>query len=265
MTIGNDNDLEGIRHVGRVVADTLASMKQAVSPGITTRELDEVAAEVFHRWGARSAPHLVYDFPGVTLISVNDEIVHGVPGSRRIERGDVVKLDVTAELDGYIADAAETVLVPPFSRTAARMQRCSIAAFHKGMTAARVGRPVRAIGSAVERKVRDFGFHVLRELSGHGVGRTIHEPPTIPNYDAPYATERLTPGMVITIEPLISMSPTDSFTAFDGWTICTRDGSPATHHEHTIIVWEDGAEIVTRSLTNHSKTSPTNSTNPTRA
>lgn len=246
MTIGNEDDLEGIRRVGRVVAETLSVMKKAVAPGITTLELDEIGAEVMRSAGARSAPNLVYGFPGVNLISVNDEVVHGVPGRRRIAPGDVVKLDVTAELDGYIADAAETVLVPPVSRVAARMQRCSIAAFHKGMVAARVGRPVRAIGAAVERKVRDCGFHVLRELSGHGVGRTIHEPPTIPNYDAPFAMHRLTRGTVITIEPLISLSPTGSFTAGDGWTICTRNGSLSVHHEHTIIVWDRGSEIVTR-------------------
>lgn len=246
MTIGNEDDLEGIRRVGRVVADTLLSMRRAVAPGITTRELDEIGAEVIRTAGARSAPHLVYGFPGVNLISVNDEVVHGIPGSRRIEPGDVVKLDVTAEMNGYITDAAETALLPPASAIAARMQRCSVAAFSKGATAARVGRPVRAIGAAVERKVRDCGFHVLRELSGHGVGRTIHEPPTIPNYDAAFATQRLTRGMVITIEPLISMSPTDSFTAADGWTIRTRDGSLSAHYEHTIIVWESGPEIVTR-------------------
>ena len=127
------------------------------------------------------------------------------------------------------------------------MQQCSVAAFRKGVSAARVGRPVRAIGAAVERKVRDCGFHVLRELSGHGVGRTIHEPPSIPNYDASFATQPLTLGVVITIEPLISMSLTGSRTAAVGWTILTRDGSLAAQHEHTIILWDRGPEIVTRS------------------
>jgi methionyl aminopeptidase len=246
MTISSEEDLDGIRRVGRVVADTLFTMRKAVTPVISTRELDEIGAEVMRAAGARSGPQLVYGFPGVNLISVNDEVVHGVPGPRRIGPGDIVKLDVTAELDGYIADAAETVVVPPVSAMAARLQTCSVAAFRKGMRAARVGRPVRAIGAAVERKVRDCGFHVLRELSGHGVGRTIHEPPTIPNYDAPFAVQRLTHGMVITVEPLISMSLTGSFTAPDGWTIRTRDGSLAAHHEHTIIVWTQGPEIVTR-------------------
>lgn len=246
MTVENDQDLDGIRRVGAVVAETLSTMAAAVTPGIRTQELDDIGAGVMRNAGARSAPQLVYGFPGVNLISVNDQVVHGVPGRRRIRVGDVVKLDVTAELDGYIADAAQTVLVPPVSPIAARMQRCSVAAFHQGVAAARVGAPVRSIGAAVERHVRDCGFHVLRELSGHGVGRTIHEPPTVPNYDAPFAMQRLRRGMVITIEPLISMSSTHSFTAPDGWTICTRDGSLATHHEDTLIIWESRPEIVTR-------------------
>lgn len=245
MTIGNERDLKGIRAAGHLVAETLAAMREAVEPRITTAELDRIGAAVMLEAGGRSAPHLVYGFPGVNLISVNDEVVHGIPGIRMIEAGDVVKLDVTVELDGYIADAAETVLVPPVSSVAVRLQRCAKSAFHKGMVAARAGHPVRLIGAAVERKVRDCGFHVLRELSGHGVGRTIHESPTIPNYAAPYARQRLPEGAVITIEPLISASPTTAFTDADGWTIRTRDGSLAAHHEHTMIVWSEGPEIVT--------------------
>ncbi len=246
MTIGNKRDLEGIRVAGRVVADALAAMRAAVEPGISTAELDQIGASVAFGAGGQSAPQLVYGFPGVNLISVNDQVVHGIPEARRIEVGDVVKLDVTVELGGYIADVAETVVVPPVSALAARLQRCATASFYKGLGAARVGRPVREIGGAVEREVRDCGFHVLRELSGHGVGRTIHESPTIPNYDSSRANVRLREGAVITIEPLISASPTTAFTDVDGWTIRTRDGSLAAHHEHTLIVWREGPEIVTR-------------------
>jgi methionyl aminopeptidase len=245
VTIEDRADLDGIRRVGRVVSDTLVAIRNAVEPGVTTYELDQVGAEVISAAGARPAPALVYGFPGVNLISINDEIVHGIPGSRRIRPGDTVKVDVTVELDGYVADAAETVLVPPVSTTMASLQRCSVAAFRNGVSAAKVGRPVSAIGAAVERKVRDCGFHVIRELSGHGVGRTIHEQPTIPNYDAPFASTRLAHGMVFTIEPLISTSRTSAFTDADGWTIRTRDRSLAAHYEHTIIVWENGPEIVT--------------------
>jgi methionyl aminopeptidase len=246
MSIENDDDLNGIRRAGRLVAETLAAMRAAVTPGISTRELDAIGAERIARAGGRPAPQIVYGFPGVTLISVNDEIVHGIPGDRRLQPGDVVKLDVTVELNGFFADAAETAIVPPVSLTAARLRACARDAFRKGMAAAHVGQPVRAIGSAVERHVRSCGFHVMRELAGHGVGRTIHEAPSVPNYDDRFAVTRLTNGLVITIEPLISAAPARAVTDGDGWTVRTDNASLAAHHEHTIIVWRHGAEIVTR-------------------
>jgi methionyl aminopeptidase len=246
MSIETDNDLNGIRRAGRLVADALAAMRDAVTPGITTRELDDIGARRIEYGGGRSAPQMVYGFPGITLISVNDEIVHGIPGDRRLQPGDVVKLDVTVDLDGFIADAAETVIVPPVSLTAARLRACARDAFRKGMAAAHVDNKVRAIGSAVERHVRSCGFHVLRELTGHGVGRTIHEEPSIPNYDDPVAVRRLTNGLVITIEPLIAASAARPVTDEDGWTIRTDNAALAAHHEHTIIVWRSGPEIVTR-------------------
>jgi methionyl aminopeptidase len=246
MSIESERDLQGIRRAGHVVAEILAAMREAARPGMTTAELDEIGARRMTQGGARSAPRMVYGFPGINLISVNDEIVHGVPGERRLQAGDVVKIDVTADLDGYIADAAETIVVPPVSSTAARLRACARDAFSRGLAAAQVGRPVRAIGAAVERHVRGCGFHVVRELCGHGVGRTIHEDPSVPNYDDPFAVQRLTDGLVITIEPLIAASRTRPVTAPDGWTIRTQDASLAAHYEHTVIVWRGGTEIVTR-------------------
>ena len=246
MSIESQQDLECIRRAGRVVAETLAAMRTAARPGMTTADLDEVGARQMASSGARSAPRMVYGFPGINLISVNDEIVHGIPGDRRLGAGDVVKIDVTADLDGYIADAAETVIVPPVTAATAKLRACARDAFRRGLSAAEVGRPVRAIGAAVERHVRRCGFHVVRELCGHGVGRMIHEDPSVPNYDDPFAVQRLTNGLVITIEPLIAASRTRPVTDADGWTIRTQDASLAAHHEHTIIVWRGGAEIVTR-------------------
>ncbi len=248
MSIENAEDLLGIRRAGRLVREALDAMRAAVTPGISTRELDAIGAARIARAGGRSAPHVVYGFPGVNLISVNDEIVHGVPGDRRLAPGDVVKLDVTVELDGYIADAADTVIVPPATAVAAKLRSCAREAFRRGLAAARVGKPVRAIGAAVERHVRGCGFHVARELSGHGVGRTIHEAPTVPNYDDPFAVSRLTHGLVLTIEPLITASPARLVTDSDGWTIRTHNAALAAHYEHTLIVWRDGPEIVTRAL-----------------
>jgi methionyl aminopeptidase len=246
MSIESDDDLNGIRRAGRVVADALAAMRDAVRPGITTRELDAIGADRIAQAGGRSAPQIVYGFPGINLISVNDEIVHGIPGDRQLRPGDVVKLDVTVDLDGFIADAAETVIVPPVTLAAALLRACARDAFRKGMAAAQVGYKVRAIGAAVERHVRSCGFHVVRELTGHGVGRTIHEEPSVPNYDDPFAVRRLTNGLVLTIEPLISASSARAVTDDDGWTVRTDNGSLAAHHEHTIIVWRNGPEIVTR-------------------
>jgi methionyl aminopeptidase len=245
MSIESQADLEGIQQVGRVVAEVLRAMESETRAGITTAQLDRIGAELLHRYGARSAPQLVYNCPTVTLISVNDEIVHGLPGARRLLPGDVVKLDVTAELNGYMADAAVTVVVPVASSDALRLRQCAEAAFRAGCDAARPGRLVSDIGRAVERVVRSNGFEVIRELCGHGVGRTIHEEPTVPNYYDPHQHDRLTDGLVITIEPLIATARSRVRQDSDGWTLRTHNGALAAHYEHTIIVRNGRPAIVT--------------------
>jgi methionyl aminopeptidase len=245
MSIESQGDLDGIQRVGRVVASALYAMERETRAGMTTAELDDIGAAVFRRHGARSAPQLIYHCPTVNLISVNDEIVHGLPSARVIRAGDVVKLDVTAELDGFIADAATTVVVPPASATARRLQACAKAAFVAGCDAARPGRLVSDIGRAVDRVVQAFGFNVIRELSGHGVGRRIHEEPTVPNYYDPTLRDRLTEGLVLTIEPLIATRPSRVRQDRDGWTLRTHTGALAAHHEHTLIITTGRPTIVT--------------------
>jgi methionyl aminopeptidase len=255
MSIESQADFDGICRVGRVVAEALRAMERDTRAEITTAELDAIGAAVLARHGARSAPQLLYGCPTTNLISVNDEIVHGLPGSRRLQGGDVVKLDVTAELDGYIADAAITVVIPPATMVARRLKDCAVAAFHGGCRAARAGARVSDIGRAVEHIVDSYGFSVVRSLSGHGVGRAIHEEPTVPNfYDAQRQT-RLTEGLVLTIEPIIAAQRHAKGTGKrgprvieqrDGWTLTTDNGSLAAHHEHTIIVTNDDPLIVTR-------------------
>ena len=245
MSIESSADLEGITRAGRVVALALDAMVREVRPGMTTRDLDEVGAGVLHKEGARSAPQMVYGCPATNLISVNDEIVHGLPGRRVLKAGDVVKIDVTADSGGYIADAATTVVLPAASEDAEKLRDCAVAAFQSGLTAARAGRRVSEIGRAVERVVSERGFHVLRELSGHGVGRTIHESPTVPNYFDPFQRDMLTEGLVLTIEPLISTRRTRVHGCDDGWTLKTANGCLAAHHEHTIIVTKGEPVIVT--------------------
>ncbi|MGE3277699.1 MAG: type I methionyl aminopeptidase [Vicinamibacterales bacterium] len=245
MSISTPVDLEGIRASGRAVAEALDAMRKAVVPGITTAELDAIGEAVLARRGARSAPRLVYDFPGCNCISVNEEIVHGIPRARRLAPGDVLKLDVTASLDGYIADAADTVIVPPVPAETERLRLSAEGAFYDALAVAAVGQRVNRIGLAVERRAKRDGFAVIRELCGHGVGRTIHEEPEVPNYFAPFQKDRLTEGLVITIEPLFAARPARAVQTGDGWTIATHNGATAVHYEHTLIVTSAGPEIVT--------------------
>jgi methionyl aminopeptidase len=236
LTVESERDLAGLRRVGRVVGLALREMRERLEPGMTTGELDAVGARLFEEHGANSAPQVMKGFPGVNCISVNDEAVHGVPGRRVVEPGDLVKIDVTAELDGYVADAAVTVAVPPGPAVHDELRECARLAFERAAAVARAGRPVNKIGRVVETVVRRRGFTVLSELSSHGVGRAIHEPPTIPNYYERRLRAPLREGLVITIEPIISSGSGWTVEGEDGWTIKTSDGSPAAHHEHTIVI-----------------------------
>jgi len=246
MSIDDESDLQGLRATGRIVRAALEAMRDAVAPGVTTAELDAVGARVMREHGARSAPQLVYQFPGVNCISVNDEVVHGIPSAkRRLAEGDLVKLDATFEKDGYMADAAITVPVGHVSLRARALVACSERAFQCALREVRPGRRLRDIGIAVEREVRRDGFSVVQALQGHGIGRTIHEEPMVPNWDDPASTGVLTEGLVITVEPIIAMGAGDAFEAGDGWTIRTADGSLAAHHEHTLVVTRDGPVLLT--------------------
>jgi methionyl aminopeptidase len=245
VSISNDEEREGIRHVGWIVAQALATMRRLVKRGITTGELDAIGEDTLARHGARSAPREVYQFPGCNCISINEEIVHGIPGDRRLAAGDVVKLDVTAICDGFVADAADTVVLQPAPRRIRRLRDCAEQAFHDALRVARAGERVNAIGRAVEQRAAREGFAVVRELCGHGVGRTIHEAPEVPNYFNPDQSDVLTDGLVITIEPLLSDRRSIAVRHADGWTIATANRSMAVHYEHTLIIGAKGPEIVT--------------------
>ena len=245
MSIDDPAELEGLRRAGAVVAETHRELRAQVQPGVTTAELDRAAERVFRRHGARSGPSLDYDFPGTICISVDDEAVHGIPGPRRLRAGQIVKLDVTAELDGFYADACVTVPVGDVEPRRRRLIAAAQVALQRGIAAAQAGVAVNAIGAAVERAVTGRGFSVCHELTGHGIGRRIHEPPTVASVYDPGASEPLTDGLVITVEPIIAEGRGDVVGMPDGWTVVTRDGSPVAHAEHTIVVTRGDALVLT--------------------
>jgi len=245
MSIRNSRDFEKLRVIGRIVRLALDRTAAAVVPGITTGELDRIGAQVLAEHGAESAPPKVYGFPGALCISVNEEAIHGIPGGRVLREGDLVKLDLVAERDGYYADAAVTVAVGAVSPAAAALARCAESAFRLAAKVAQVGTRVHEIGRAVERETRRCGFEVMRELCGHGVGRTIHEAPSVPNYRDPRARAKLTEGLVITIEPIIAAGEGRGELQSDRWTIKTADRSWSAHYEHTLVIARGGPILLT--------------------
>jgi methionyl aminopeptidase len=245
VSITTPEELERMRSAAAVVRKVLDAMKANVRPGVTTAELDVIGDEVMRKEGAQSAPALVYKFPGSSCISLNDEAVHGIPQGRALQEGDLLKLDVTVEKDGFMADAAITVGVGAVSDEKQRLMECAERAFHKATLVARAGFRVFEIGRAVEKEVRREGFSVIRDLGGHGIGRTIHEAPRVPNYADPNASEFLTEGMVITIEPIIAAGAGRAVLASDGWTVKTADRKPSAHYEHTIVITKGTPMVLT--------------------
>ena len=198
MSITTEEELSGMQEAGVVARQVLESMKRAVRPGVTTAELDTIGNKVMRENGARSAPAMVYRFPGGSCISVNDEVVHGIPGNRILAGGDLVKLDVTIEKNGFMVDTAATVAVGTISPKRQKLLDCAERAFAKAMLVARAGFRVFEIGRVVEREVRRDGFAVVRDLCGHGIGRTIHESPQVPNYPDPRAKSLLSDCLLYT-------------------------------------------------------------------
>ncbi|HKT47881.1 MAG TPA: type I methionyl aminopeptidase [Candidatus Acidoferrales bacterium] len=247
MSITSAEEFEKLKACGAIVAKALRAMMAQVRAGITTAELAEIGAKVLEQNGARSSPPIVYGFPGDVCISVNEEVVHGVPGERVLRAGDLLKLDLTAEKDGYHTDSAVTVEVPPLHSAGPgrNLARCAERAFRQSLAAARAGNRTKEIGRAVEREVRRRGFSVVRELGGHGVGRTIHENPSVPNWADPTAREILTEGLVLTIEPIITAGNGNVWTDRDGWTVKTGDGSLAAHYEHTLVITKNAPILLT--------------------
>lgn len=245
MIVATPEELAGMRRVGALVAETLAAMRAEVRPGVTTGELDLVAARLWAKRGARSGPIETYEFPGTTCISVNEEIVHGVPGARVLREGDLVTLDVTPELDGFFADAAITVPVGRVSAEARRLLDVTQGCLAAALEAAREGARLRVVGAATARVATARGVTVFPELLGHGIGRELHEAPQVPNVDWPHLKQKLRAGLVMAIEPMVGLGGAEIETRDDGWTIATVDGSLSAHFEHTVIVSGDHPMVLT--------------------
>jgi methionyl aminopeptidase len=238
--------LDGLRAAGRVVAETIDAMEAAVRPGVTTAELDELAAEVLARHGARSAPMLDYDFPGTTCISINDEAVHGIPGKRRIRDGDLVSLDLGLILDGFWADMGCTVLVGKVSPEARRLVEVTDHCLDLAIEAAQPGNHLGDISAAVQEHAEGNGFAVIKQFVGHGIGRNMHEDPQVPNFGTVGTGPELKPGMTLAIEPMINQGTEEVYIKPDGWTVCTADGALSSYVEHTVAITRDGPRVLTR-------------------
>lgn len=208
-------------------------------------ELDALCARELARHDAEPTPARELGFPGSICISVNDEAVHGIPGPRRVERGDLVKLDLVATQGGFVADSALTVCVPPVSATGRGLVRAARSALDLAIEGVRAGLPLRALGRAIERSVRRAGFRVIRELGGHGVGRAVHEEPHISNFDDPAAAGSLHEGLVIAVEPVVTSGAGAVYEERDGWTIRTLDRALVAHCEHTLVVTRGRPIVVT--------------------
>jgi methionyl aminopeptidase len=246
MSVDGEHDVQGLKRVGAVVALARDAMAAAVAPGISTAELDAIGGRALEQHGARSAPRLAYGFPGYTCISVNDELAHGIPSRERVLRaGDLVNIDVSAELGGYWADSGASFAVGSVARSATALLWATRRALEEGMAEARAGQPLRNIGRAVERRARRSGFRVVRNICGHGVGRHIHEPPSVPNTFERRNQTVLSEGLVITIEPFLTTGATSVIEDDDGWTLRTPDGSLGAQFEHTLIVTRAAPIVVT--------------------
>ena len=239
IIIKSDDEIAIMRQSGRIVAQTMQKLLAELRPGLVVKELDAIVRKEFvkHDVIPTFLGYAQPPYPATVCVSVNDEIVHGIPSHKRVlAAGDLVKLDVTAELAGYMADAAITVPVGTVSARAQSLIDCAEMAFHRAMRELRPGKRAFEVGRVIEDLVRKQGFSVVPVLQGHGIGRTIHEEPMMPNWPDPAARGWLTDGLVITVEPIIAMGSGESYEADDGWTIKTADGSLAAHFEHTLVV-----------------------------
>ena len=253
VTIKSKKEIELMREACKVVALTHQAIEEAIKPGMTTAELDELVEKTMKKYGAISAekgynPGIkgVPPYPASACISVNDEVIHGIPSKKRIiKEGDIVSVDLVALKNGFHGDAARTYLVGKVSKDAQRLVEVTKQAFYEGIKYAKVGNRIGDISHAIGEYVASQGYSVVREFQGHGIGKDMHEDPGIPNYGKAGRGIRIEAGMTLAIEPMVIQGKPDILELDDGWTIITEDGSLAAHYENTVLITEKGPEILT--------------------
>jgi len=245
VTLKTADQIAKMREAGKIVAAMLAATSAAVRPGVTTAELDRVAADVLARAGAKSSFLGYYGYPATICTSVNEQIVHGIPGKRKLKEGDIIGIDAGAIVDGWHADAAITVPVGRISAQAEKLIDVTREALVRGTAAAKIGNRLGDIGAAVQQYVEGQGFSVVRNYVGHGIGRAMHEEPQVPNYGAADLGRAIKEGLCIAIEPMVNVGGIGTRVLDDNWTVVTEDGSLSAHFEHTIACLPEGPVILT--------------------
>ncbi|MFC4075391.1 type I methionyl aminopeptidase [Salinithrix halophila] len=245
IILKSSKELEHMRAAGRIVFEAHQRVKDAIRPGITTRELDRIAEDFITKSGATPSFKGYNGFKGSVCTSVNEELVHGIPGNRELQDGDIISVDIGACLKGYHGDSAWTYPVGTVSDTAIRLLEVTEESLYKGLNEAKPGNRIGDISHAVQAFVEKAGFSIVREYVGHGVGQDLHEEPSIPNYGLPGKGPRLKPGMTLAVEPMVNVGSRYVRTLADNWTVVTQDGSLCAHFEHTIAITDDGHEVLT--------------------
>ena len=241
----SEREIQQLREAGRIVALALRAVRQAVAPGVTTKDLDEVARELITSHGAIPTFKGYQGYPGNICTSINEEVVHGIPGHRRLQEGDIVSVDCGATYNGYVGDSAVTIPVGKIDPVSEHLLRITEESLYKGIAAATVGNRLSDISNAVQVHVEAAGLSVVRDYVGHGVGRNMHEDPQIPNYGDPGHGPLLKSGMTLAIEPMVNVGTYKVRSLKDGWTVVTADGKRSAHFEHSIAIMPEGPLILT--------------------
>ena len=245
IILKSKREIEKMRRAGRLVAETHAFLKKHIRPGITTKELDTLAEEFIVKNGAIPAFKGYHGFPGSICASVNEEVVHGIPGLKKLNDGDIISIDIGTIIDGYYGDGAKTYAVGNVSDEGKKLIEVTKQSFYEGIKFAKPGYRLSDISHAIQTYVEGQGFSIVKDFVGHGIGQSMHEDPQIPNFGPPNKGPRLKPGMVLAIEPMVNAGTFQVKVLEDNWTVVTLDGKLSAHYEHTIVITDDEPELIT--------------------